>query len=491
MPRTWDQIVTDYESLAEDLNGLNAEARELVDGGSVPPEPPPSGDVVFVPEGESLQLALDAAAAGAVIELASGASYVGRAVIRNAVTVRTQGVQVTGRVTPETAGPFAKLPDGLKINPGTCDVRIELLSIGGKNLNDICEVGAGDSDQSTADLQPTRITFEQVLIVGHPTDGAKRGIAAQGRDVQVLRSHIADIFRAGQDTQCIGGWNGEGPFLIEDCYLAAAGENIMFGGSAPNIQGCIPSDIEICGCTITKPMEWKGSSYTVKNLIEFKSGRRINIHHNEISNMWPAGQAYALVITPSQYGDEPDNTVEDYLFEHNTVKNISNGFNILGHGQNQDDRPTQTSTRLTVRDNWFQISRKDCGGNGWFVMIGNGPRELVIENNTIQTDGPVYIQGNSPGKNTGTPGFKFVGNIVQNIGDYGTSLNYNGTDQKRGKYWREYFAPDGVMQGNAYAGDKSEFKTNFPDDLHVSTAEAAALVVDGYGVGAFEGYGRR
>lgn len=494
MPRTWDAIVTDYESLAADLTALNVEARAQADGTEpVPPNPePPSGETIFIPAGGNVQDALDAAAPGAVLELAMRTAYPGRLTIRQAVTIRTQGVApIAGRITLEQAEPFAELPDGCRINPGTTDVLLAQLLVGGKNLNDIIEVGLTDDAQTTLEQQPRRVTFDQVVIVGDPVAGAKRGIAANGADLAILRCHIADIFREGQDTQCVCGWNGEGPVLIEDCYLAAAGENVMFGGSAPAIQGLIPSDIEICNCTITKLLDWKGSKWTVKNHLEFKSGRRIHIHDNEISNMWPAGQPYSLVITPSQYGDEPDNTVEDYCFERNTVLNVSNGFNILGHGQNQDDRPTGTSTRLIVRDNWFQISRKDCGGNGWFLMIGNGPRELVIEHNTIQTDGPVYIQGNAPGQNDGTPGFRFVGNIVQNIGDYGTSLNYNGTDQKRGKYWREYFAPDGIMEGNAYAGDKSEFKTNFPNDLHVSTAEAAGLVEDGYGVGTFAGYGRR
>jgi hypothetical protein len=494
MSRTWDQIVTDYESLATSLDGLNAEARSLADSGTEPPvvEPPPTdGDTIYVPPGESVQEALDSCAPGTTIEMDPGIEYPGRLTIRKACTLRTRGAIVSGRVTADDGETFALLSDGLEISPGVCDVQIELLKIGGKNLNDICEVGKDDSTQDSPEKQPDRITFDQCVIVGHPTDGAKRGIAAQGKNIHVLRCHIADIFRAGQDTQCVGGWNGDGPFLIDDCYLAAAGENVMFGGDQPAMGTCIPSDIEICNCLIEKPMAWKGSSYTVKNHIEFKSGRRIHIHHNEIRNMWPAGQPYSLVITPSQYGSNPDNTVEDYVFEHNTVSNVSNGFNILGHGQNQDDRPTATSQRITIRDNWFQISRKDLGGNGWFMMMGNGPREIKVENNTIQTDGPVYLQGNSPGQNDGTPGFVFKGNIVQNIGDYGTSLNYNGTDQKRGKYWREYFAPDGVMEGNAYAGDKSEFKTNFPDDLHVSTADAADLVVDGYGVGQFEGYGRR
>lgn len=487
--RSWDAIVCDYERLADELTVLTVEARAAVDG-ETPPPLPPDGDVVVLAPGADLAEALAAAPAGTIFELEAG-GYPGRLTIRGACTLRTRGVALEGRATAADAARLASLPDGLEILPGVVDVQLERLAIGGKNLNDICEVGKDDATQNAPELQPDRITFDQCVIVGHPTDGAKRGIAAQGKHVHILRCHIADIFREGQDTQCVGGWNGDGPFLIADCYLAAAGENVMFGGDQPAMGTCIPSDIEIRDCLIEKPMAWKGSKWTIKNHIEFKSGRRIHIHHNELRNMWPAGQPYSLVITPSQYGSNPDNTVEDYVFEFNTVRNIANGFNILGHGQNQDDRPTATSQRITIRDNWFEISRKELGGNGWFLMMGNGPRALHVEHNTIQTDGHIYLQGNAPGDNDGTPGFRFVGNIVQNIGDYGTSLNYNGTDQKRGKYWREYFAPDGVMEGNGYAGDKSEFKTNFPDDTHLSTADAAALVVDGYGVGAFAGFGRR
>jgi hypothetical protein len=48
-----------------------------------------------------------------------------------------------------------------------------------------------------------------------------------------------------QDTQAICGWNGPGPFLIENNYLEAAGENVMFGGSDPSIPHLVPNDITI------------------------------------------------------------------------------------------------------------------------------------------------------------------------------------------------------------------------------------------------------
>ena len=36
------------------------------------------------------------------------------------------------------------------------------------------------------------------------------------------------------------GWNGPGPFLIENNYLEAAGENIMFGGNDPSHPAADP-----------------------------------------------------------------------------------------------------------------------------------------------------------------------------------------------------------------------------------------------------------
>jgi hypothetical protein len=152
------------------------------------------------------------------------------------------------------------------------------------------------------------------------------------------------------------------------------------------------------------------------------------------------------------------------------------------------EKPTECSRRITIQDNWIVISKRDCGGQGWFMQSQSGPIDVVIDHNTIEMDGNQFIQGNAPDHST--PGFKFTGNIVKNIGAYGTSLHVGTTDEKHGNKWREYFN-DGVFSGNAFAGDNGTFKNNMPDNLHKSVADSAALVVDGYGVGAFEGYGRR
>ena len=59
------------------------------------------------------------------------------------------------------------------------------------------------------------------------------------------------------DSQAIAGWNGSGPFKIENNYLEAAGENVMFGGADPKIPQLVPSDIEFRYNHCAKPVSWQ------------------------------------------------------------------------------------------------------------------------------------------------------------------------------------------------------------------------------------------
>jgi len=55
------------------------------------------------------------------------------------------------------------------------------------------------------------------------------------RHTAVIDSHLSDFKEVGADSQAIAGWNSPGPFRIENNYLEAAGENVMFGGADPAI----------------------------------------------------------------------------------------------------------------------------------------------------------------------------------------------------------------------------------------------------------------
>ena len=90
-------------------------------------------------------------------------------------------------------------------------------------------------------------------LTGAYDRNVRRGIALNGRDVSVLNSFIDRFQDNSTDSQGIGGYNGSGPYTIENNFIEAAAENIMFGGAigqspdnAPyDMRGITPSDVLI------------------------------------------------------------------------------------------------------------------------------------------------------------------------------------------------------------------------------------------------------
>ncbi|MGH8638037.1 MAG: hypothetical protein ACREUZ_12960, partial [Burkholderiales bacterium] len=104
---------------------------------------------------------------------------------------------------------------------------------------------------------PYDITFDRVYVHGHRYKGQKRGFTLNARRISVLNSYVADIKAVNADSQAIASWNGAGPFTIENNYLEAAGENILFGGADPSITNLVPSDIVIRRNHLYKPLSWR------------------------------------------------------------------------------------------------------------------------------------------------------------------------------------------------------------------------------------------
>jgi hypothetical protein len=82
-------------------------------------------------------------------------------------------------------------------------------------------------------------------------------VALNGRNITIRDSWISDIKSVGADSQAICGWAGAGPFLIENNYLSAGAENLLFGGADPVIQDLVPSDITIRRNLFTKDQKWR------------------------------------------------------------------------------------------------------------------------------------------------------------------------------------------------------------------------------------------
>ena len=226
---------------------------------------------------------------------------------------------------------------------------------------------------------PHHLVIDRCYLHGNPTYGHRRGLALNSGDATIINSHFSDFKGVSQDTQAIMGWNGPGPFLIENNHLEAAGENIMFGGTDPNIPNLVPTGITIRRNLITKPIAWMSQSWTVKNLIEFKNAKDVIVEGNTIENNWAAGQqGYSILFTPrNQSNTAPWVIVKNVTIQNNVIRHVAAVFNILGYDDIATSRQTQD---ITIRNNLiYDVSTSYAtpvrSANGRLAIIGSRAEE--------------------------------------------------------------------------------------------------------------------
>jgi hypothetical protein len=425
----------------------------------------PAAATVTIRAGDDLQLALNNARPGDTILLERGATFTGNFVLpartsddEREITLRTaqdEGLPGEGvRMTPEVAPLLAKIRSpnnlpALQAAPGTRRWRILLIHFppNRNGLGDIIALGDGSSSQSTLARVPSFLTLDRLYIHGDPQRGQKRGIALNSSDTTIINSHISDMKGVGQDTQAICGWNGPGRYLIENNYLEAAGENIMFGGTDPAIIGLTPTRITIRRNTISKPLEWRDPGaprWQIKNLLELKNARQVVVEQNLFERSWRHAQAgHALVFTVrNQDGGCPWCQVEDVRFQRNIVRDVAAGISILG---TDDQHPSRQTNGIVITDNLFDgIDRRAWGGDGYFLALSEDIQDVVIDHNTI-------IQHSSSGivkvANGVTSGFTLTNNIVSH-GDFGII----GTNFGVGMDTIQHYLPGAQITRNAMAG---------------------------------------
>ena len=369
----------------------------------------PSSSPSTVPAGADLQQALDAARPGDTISLEAGATYVGNFVLRarsgtdtRPIVLRTAGADPVAsgqRIAPESAAALAKLrsPDNepaLRTEAGARFWRVELVEFPANRNGDgdIITLGDGSIDQKVLAAVPSDLTLDRVYVHGDPALGQKRAVALNSARTTISNSYIADIKAAGQDSQAIAGWNGPGDYLIDNNYLEAAGENLLFGGADPSILGLTPTHIVIHGNTVSKPLAWHsdGSPWEVKNLFELKNARDVTVERNLFQRNWEQGQSgYALLLTVrNQDGGCPWCQVENVQIQHNIIRDVAAGLSILG---TDDNYPSRQTTGIVISDNVFDgIDSRQWGGDGYLMQLLNSPRRISVDHNTV-------IQGESGG----------------------------------------------------------------------------------------------
>jgi PKD repeat protein len=539
---------------------------------------PLEAQTIFVPAGGNLQQALNSAQPGDTIFLQEGAEFVGNFVLPvksgvGLITVRSSApdnvLPAAGvRIRPADAPHLARLRSpnslaALRTAAGTHHwiVRYLEFAANANGVGDILQIGDGSSAQNSLDLVPHHITLQHLFVHGDPALGQKRGVALNAADVTIGDSHISDCKGVGQDTQAIAGWNGPGPFTIENNYLEGAGENVMFGGADPAIPNLVTSGITFRRNYVSRPMAWRnpivstpqgvaataepggflaagvyayriiarrqvgsgviarstaspeaavtvgdgsairvrwdpvpdateyrvygrtsnaeamywtvqgtefvdtgasgtseavptsaGTVWTVKNLFELKNAANVVVEENVFENHWQGAQAgFAIVLTPrNSAGACTWCVVEHVRFEWNLVRNVAAGINLLGY--DTPTRPTRQTNDTAFRQNVFTDVSTTLGGNGWFMQIGDEPRDVIVEHNTIDHNGGslIYVYGGTSTDPREVYGFQMIANAARH-GLYGV----NGSYFSYGNAILTNYYPDAVFLANYLAGASS------------------------------------
>lgn len=447
-----------------------------------------------VPAGADLQNYINRARPGDVLLLEPGATYVGNftlpalpeqssAIPAQYITIRSAAdnsqFPAAGRVTPEHAEwmPTIRSSNGgsaLATKPGAHHWRLQWLAFEANSggAGNIISLGDGSDAQRDAASVPHHLILDGLVIRGDAARGQKRAIALNSAATEIRNSDIRDIKADGQDSQAICGWNGPGPFVIENNYLEAAGENVMFGGSDPSIRDLVPSDITIRHNYVTKSLDWRGSRWTVKNLLELKNARRVLIDSNVFENNWVAAQTgYALLFKPvNQDGKAPWSDVSDITLQYNIVRHVSSAINVLGTDY---EHPSAHMRGLQIRHNLFyDVDASRWAGDGRFLLIGGGPAHIVIDHNTVIQSGSVMqLYGTQNGKPWVIEDLQFTNNLTRHnqFGVIGESAGIGRSAITA------YVSHDEFRRNVLAGGDQSRYP---PDNLFPSVGELMAQFMD-------------
>jgi len=368
-----------------DLTRARVLAAQLVEAlADAPPAPPADLPPIATPD--ALDRALSTAVPDTILWLEPTLVYPAPLTIRTArLTLASKGLTPMVRMTPDV--PLPRFTGGLTIAADG----VKLLAL---------EVRHSNPAKDILVLLGAHVRVDQLRILGNPLAGAKRGIAAMANgDLTIRRCYVDDIFGPypGQDTQAILAADMAPGLLIEDNFLAAAGETILIGGMDEQNADRMPSEITIRGNVITKRDAWQSQAILVKNTLEIKAGRKILVAGNDISQSWGGhGQTgYLLVLTVrNQSGGAPWATIEDVDIIDNHVHHGAAAINVLGRDSNH---PSGTMARVRIRGNLFEdLDPMPYTGSTKLIQIDGGPDALSIVSNQFRgapVSSAVYLLG--------------------------------------------------------------------------------------------------
>lgn len=434
---------------------------------------PASARTIRVNAGDDLQAAIDRARGGDTVGVKAGATFTGPFTLpahrgRRPITIRSSRLAKLPRGRRVRARDARHMPRLLTPGRGLAVLATEPRASGwrlaglhvavddpGATVYALVQLGDGGSEQNSLAEVPRRIVLERSLVHGTPSGGLQRCVSLNSAATTIRDSRLTDCHDRGYDTQAIAGWNGPGPFRIENNLLEGAGENVMFGGADPAIDGLVPSNIVIRRNLIRKPLAWRGR-WTVKNLLELKSARRVRIEDNVFENNWADAQTGAAILftVRNQDGGAPWSTVREVRFTGNLVRRVGRGINLLGH---DDGHPSGPTADVLIENNTFKaVGYRDWGDGTW--MVSTDISRLRVLSNTVFNEGTLVAAYGEPHR-----GFRMFRNITR-AGPYGIK----GDGEASGLDTLRAYFPGSIVRDNVLAGaDRDTYprRNHFPRTL--------------------------
>jgi hypothetical protein len=468
---------------------------------------------------DALQAALDTVPPGTTLTLDPGKVYEGKIVIKpksgadaeKRLTITTrgwtdQGTGWDGLVTPADKPRLAVLRGAprsnaaIEIRNGPTGGYINLVGLAfeatpAAGQGDVIRIGS-DKETSAANMA-RHISIRQVLIEGSREFGQKRGIAANGQDIEIGQVWCEEIFIAGQDAQCISAWNGGKRVRVHHSYLAAGAENLLVGGSPTASAEMHPEEWTIEDNILHKPLRWKedGRHRQVKNLLEVKFVHGLVARRNLLVNNWPAAQdGKAILLHYTTNGACPHcGGLRDVVLEDNVLLNSSGGISFHGFTYQASHRTGEKLLRVTVRNNYFVLTGT---GSHRAIAIGNvlGRHDIRLERNTIVSDSASWLVGdfgygwkdNTRMRGGSMQGLWVIDNVVTRNGRYGITapsgshygegIGPDGDDSKRGPFVSDDLQIAGNIIGDAPAAHLANYNKHAPRGAENVSAPREAMI---------------
>lgn len=301
---------------------------------------------------------------------------------------------------------------------------LAILGDGTSDLNALVKLGI---TQTTLAQVPGDFVFSHIYNSGTTTLRLKRNYYVNSSNTATVDGTCMEGHDNNGDSQCFLGLNGPGPYLIENMYMEASHEVIMFGGGDPSIPNLVPCDITIRHNHVTRPPTWK-NVWTAKNLIEMKNACRILIEGNVIENIWADGQVgYALLFkSVNQDGTAPWSTTQDLTLRYNLIRNSGAGLNICSVCQG----PAVPANRITAYDNLFiGINNGQYTGEARQFQFLGALTNVSVTHNTVIGAVDVGTAISFDGQPPKMTNFDFR-SIAYDMGQYNVHGGTGGSDWK-------------------------------------------------------------